>query len=81
MKKENYYKILYVISAMSLLGFVIRLGADYYKYDYITIPFYIDILIRALEFILPGLLIFIAGIICKKKYTKNIENKNNYTKK
>ena len=77
MKKENYYKILYVISAMSLLGFVIRLGADYYKYDYITIPFYI----RALEFILPGLLIFIAGIICKKKYTKNIENKNNYTKK
>ena len=33
MKKENYYKFIWVLSALLLLGFAIRLGVDYYKIE------------------------------------------------
>lgn len=72
MKKENYYKFMWVMSALLVLGFAIRLGVDYYKYDPITTsaPFYAYIIIRALEFILPSIIVFIVGIFCKRKFTK-----------
>ncbi|MDO5564911.1 MAG: hypothetical protein Q4F88_06765 [Eubacteriales bacterium] len=72
MKKENYYKFMYAIAILLLIGFAIRLGADYFKYDSITssAPFYVFILERALEFILPSIIIFIVGIVCKKKFAK-----------
>ena len=72
MKKENYYKFIWVLSALLLLGFAIRLGVDYYKYDPITTsaPFYACIIIRALEYLLPSIILFIVGIICKRKFTK-----------
>ena len=72
MKKENYYKLIWGISALLVVGFAIRLGADYYKYDPITTsaPFYTYIIVRAFEFILPSILTFIAAAICKRKFTK-----------
>ena len=72
MKKENYYKFMYGISALLLLGFAIRLGVDYYKYDPLTTsaPFYVNIILRSLEFILPSMIAFAVGIICKKKFAK-----------
>ena len=72
MKKENYYKFMWVMSALLLLGFVVRLGVDYYKYNPVvtSAPFYVCIIIRGLEFILPSIIAFIVGIICKRKFTK-----------
>lgn len=73
MKKENYYKLMYVISIILVAGFAIRLGMDYHKYDFITMkaPFYTFIIERTLEFIIPSIIIFIVGVICKKKFTNN----------
>lgn len=72
MKRENYYKFIWIVSALLILGFVISLAVDYCKYDPITTsaPFYVNIIIRALEFILPSIIIYIVGIFCRRKFTK-----------
>ena len=72
MKKEKYYKFMWIMSVLFVLGFAIRLGIEYYKYDPITTsaPFYACIIIRTLEYLLPSIILFIVGIICKRKFTK-----------
>lgn len=72
MKKENIYKLLYAICIFLIVGFAIRLGADYFKYDNInnSAPFYTCIIERVVEFILPCIIVFIAGKVIKKKYSK-----------
>lgn len=69
MKKQNIYKFLYLISIILIIGFVIRLSADYFTYNSSanSAPFYVFILIRSLEFLLPCLIIFITAKIVKKK--------------
>lgn len=56
MKKENIYKFLYVVSIFLVIGFAIRVGVDYFKYDSYNnfAPFYV----------------FIVAKITKKKYNK-----------
>lgn len=72
MKKENIYKFLYCISIFLIIVFAIRLGIDYLKYDTFnnSSPFYVRIIERGIEFILPSVIVFIVGIFCKKKYKK-----------
>lgn len=72
MKKENIYKFLYLISILLIVGAIIRLFVDYNKYDNInnSAPFYILIIERIVEFILPSIILFIVGKIMKKKYVK-----------
>lgn len=72
MKKENIYKFLYAVSIFLIIGFAIRLGADYFKYDNInnSAPFYIFIIERIVEFIIPSIIVFIVAKIIKKKYNK-----------
>ena len=72
MKKENVYKFLYEVSILLIIGFCIRLGVDYLKYDKITnsAPFYAFIIVRALEFILPSIIIFIVAKIINRKLNK-----------
>ena len=62
-------KILFIISAFLLMGFFISFGVDIYKYDdYKTsAPLYAYALVRVIEFILPSIVVFIAGMIMKKK--------------
>ncbi len=69
MKKENLYKILYIISIILLIVYIIILLLDYKNYNpYETsFPFYTTIIVRTVEFIVPSLLIFIVGVIIKKK--------------
>lgn len=70
MKKENIYKFLYVVGILLIIGFAIRLGADYYKYDPInnSSPFYINIIVRSTEFLMPSIiLIIIATKLLKKQ--------------
>lgn len=74
MKKENWHKFLFVISALLVVGFAIAFGVDAYKYNtggYVgSAPLYAYALVRAVEFILPSIVVFVAAIICKKKFPK-----------
>lgn len=72
MKKENVHKLLYGICILLLVGFAVRLGADYLKYDGMngSAPFYVFLLQRAVEFLIPCIIAFIGGNIAKKKYSK-----------
>lgn len=75
MKKENWHKFLFVISALLVVGFTIAFGVDAYKYStggYLgSAPLYVYALVDAVEYLLPSLAFFIAGLICKKKFAKN----------
>lgn len=72
MKKENIYKFLYAVCMFLIVGFAIRLGADYLKYNNInnSAPFYTFIIERTVEFILPSIIVLIVGKVMKKKYSK-----------
>ena len=72
MKKENIYKFLYAVSTFLIIGFTIRLGVDYFKYDNLnnSAPFYTFIIARMIEFIIPSIIVFIIGKVIKKKYAK-----------
>lgn len=72
MKKENIYKLLCIVSIILVIVFAIVLVIDYINYDNTlnSAPFYTWIIVRSIEFILPSIIIFIASIIIKKKYSK-----------
>lgn len=69
---KKIYKFLYIICILLTVGFIIRLVADYIKYDNInnSSPFYIIIIERVFEFILPCIIVFIIGKVIKNKYSK-----------
>lgn len=74
MKKENIYKFLYILATLLVVGFAIAFGVDTYKYNtgvYLgSAPLYAYALVDAVEYLLPSLAFFIAGLICKKKFAK-----------
>lgn len=72
MKKENIYKILYMVCIFLIIGFGIRLGVDYFKYDRAnnSAPFYTFVIERTIEFIVPSMIVFIIGKVMKRKYSK-----------
>ncbi|GGM18306.1 hypothetical protein GCM10011351_00100 [Paraliobacillus quinghaiensis] len=61
-------KVLIVASVLLVLGFVIRLGADYYKYQNTinSTPFYVFIIGRSIVFLLPSIICFSAAKYVKK---------------
>lgn len=61
-------KFLNVVAVLLILGFVIRLGADYYKYQNTInfVPFYVFIIGRSIVFLLPSIICFIAAAYVKK---------------
>ena len=72
MKKENIHKFIYIVWIFLVIGFAIRLGVDYFKYDNTnnSAPFYAFIIERVVEFIVPSMVLFIVGKVMKKKYSK-----------
>lgn len=72
MKKETIYKFLYVVGILLIVGFAVRLGTDYVKYDRVSnsAPFYVVMIERVIEWIVPSIITLIAGKIAKKKYSK-----------
>ncbi len=72
MKKEWYVTFFYIVSALLALGFCIRLGVDYAGYDAAmnSAPFYVFILERAFEFLLPSVVLLIVARVCKKEACK-----------
>lgn len=73
MKKENIVKFLYFISIILIIGFGIRVGADYLKYNTInhSAPFYAFVIVRMIEFILPSVIVFIIARMIKNKSDKS----------
>lgn len=66
MKKLS--KILNIISITLLLICVVLLVLDYiYYYPYGSAPFYVYILVRSIEFILPAIICFVISCCLKKK--------------
>lgn len=70
MKKAWYAKFILIVSAVLTIGFCIRLGADYWTYNAAanSAPFYVFILERAFEFLLPAAILLAVGLILKKKF-------------
>lgn len=72
MKKERFPLFLYIISVLLVFGFIICLSADYlYKYEFGSAPFYIYVLFRFAEFLIPAILIFVAARILKIKQNQS----------
>ena len=72
MKKVNIHKFLFGVSALLFLGFVIHTIVDAVRYDSMltSFPFYAFIIAHAVEYLVPALIVCVAGLICKKKFAK-----------
>ena len=68
--KKCLYKIAWGIAAALFLAFVVFLIIDACTYnDMLTsAPFYVCVIVRFFEFLLPSQLLFGIGILLKKKY-------------
>lgn len=68
-----------VISLVLIMGFIIKTIFDYGKYSSTlnSAPFYLWILVNALYFLLPALIIFVTGIIKKGKKKAEFGNEKN----
>lgn len=58
--------ILFFISLMLVLGLVIILDVDYLNWYNNSTPFYVDVIVRCLEFLLPSILISVLGFYLSK---------------
>ena len=63
--------IIFFISLLLILGFIVILNLDWVTYysSYSSAPFYTYVIVRGLEFLLPSMILIIIGIILlgKKK--------------
>ena len=71
--KEIVYKVLYIVSALLALGFVILVGVDFFSYNTMltSAPFYAFVLIRAIELLIPAVIVLVVALLlhkgCKSK--------------
>lgn len=71
MKKINIPRFLNICAGLLCLGFCLRLGADYYQYnEFNSAPFYVSILVRAIEFLIPALVCALIGRMIKNRVKK-----------
>ena len=65
--------ILFFVSLMLILGFVVILNLDWITYYPMgnSVPFYVLILVRCLEFLLPSIILIIVGIVLLLKNKKS----------
>ena len=73
MKKETIYKILFTISFLLLATFAVTTIIDYINYSTTlnSAPFYVFILVNAIMFILPSIVLAIIGFIIKRKSNRS----------
>lgn len=70
MKKHfNMGKYINIAGILLMIGFVIRLSADYYKYRIgsASAPFYTSLIERSIDYLLPAVICFIVSIYLKKR--------------
>ena len=70
MRKTTIWKFLVLVSALLAGGFAVHTVIDACRYDRMltSFPFYAYILVHALEYLVPGLLVLIVALIVKKKF-------------
>lgn len=72
-KKEKLNKkiiislVLIFISLLLILGYVLILDIDYLHWYMYSSPFYLNVIVRSLEFLLPAIILIIISIILIKK--------------
>ena len=69
MKKLNWIKICYGLSILLVIGFIINTIIDYSRYNSTlnSAPFYLWIIVNAIYFIVPAIIVLIVGLVIKKK--------------
>ena len=69
MKKINGTKVCYGLSVLLVIGFIINLIIDYSRYNSTlnSAPFYLQIIVNAICFIVPAIIAFVVGLVIKKK--------------
>ncbi len=72
MSRKHLYIFLFVIAGLLVLGFAIRLMADYVLYNptETSFPFYAKVIERSTEFLLPSIVAFVVGLIIRHKNRK-----------
>lgn len=67
--KKNITRICNIISAVLVIAFIVKSIVDYFQYDKIlnSAPFSAQVLVNALYLIIPAIIVFVVGIIVKKK--------------
>ncbi len=72
MNKRSISKILYIISIILLILFIVFIIYDYKNYNPMitSAPFYLNIIVRLIEFILPSIITFVVGLVCDIKKLK-----------
>lgn len=76
-KKEKLNKkiiislVLIFISLLLILGYVLILDIDYLHWYMYSSPFYLNVIVRSLEFLLPAIILIIISIILIKKSKRN----------
>ncbi len=66
------FKACCMVSLLLFLVFIIKTIADYTRYSESlnSAPFYLWILVNAIYFIMPAIIVFLVGMIFKKKKEK-----------
>ena len=69
MKKLNGVKICYGLSALLAVGFIINTIIDYARYNSTlnSAPFYLQVIVSAICFIVPAIIVLVIGFVIKKK--------------
>lgn len=64
---KNICKFLYIFVLFLIITFIIIITVDYFKYDNVnnSAPFYLYIIIRTIEFIIPSIILFTTSKIIK----------------
>lgn len=67
--KKNIPIICNIVSAILVIAFIVKCIVDYFQYDKIvnSAPFSAQMLVNALYFIIPAIIVFVVCIIVKKK--------------
>lgn len=70
MKKENCYKVCYLVSILILVGLPIKLVKDYMAYTTTlnSAPFYLWAIVDCMRFLLPAAILFLVGKFLKEKF-------------
>lgn len=69
MKKANIHKFLYLVSVLLVVGFAVHTIVDACRYDSMltSFPFYTFVIVHAIEYLIPSIIVYIVALIVKKK--------------
>lgn len=67
--KKNITMICNILSAVLVIVFIVKSIVDYFQYDKMlnSAPFSAQVLVNALYFIIPAIIVFFVGIVVKKE--------------